>query len=86
MSTQQNWQQIHPSFQNIPDDMSLQLEEISSLVGMHIESVRRWCRSGKLKSYKFGMKYTVKGSDFKDFMKRSLVKPSYQQMLEEIDE
>ena len=36
---------------DVPDEMILNPEDISKLVGMHVESVRRWCREGKLESY-----------------------------------
>lgn len=59
---------------DVPDEMILHPEDISKLVGMHVESVRRWCREGKLESYCFGNKYIIVGEKFKEFMVRSKVK------------
>lgn len=61
---------IHKIFE-VPDDAVLTPEEIASKLGFHIESVRRWCRDGKLDCYSFGGKYVIVGSDFKAFMERS---------------
>lgn len=43
--------EIHPIF-DVPDEAILLAEKIAELLGFHPESVRRWCRSGKLSSYK----------------------------------
>ncbi|PLT31975.1 helix-turn-helix domain-containing protein [Bacillus sp. V5-8f] len=61
---------LHSIF-NVPDDAVLHAEDIAEMVHMHVESVRRWCRKGKLRSYNFGNKYIVVGSDFKDFTRQS---------------
>lgn len=61
---------IHKIFE-VDDDAVLTPEEISEMLGFHIESVRRWCRSGKLDCYSFGGKYVILGSEFKAFMERS---------------
>ncbi|MGX9134969.1 helix-turn-helix domain-containing protein [Rummeliibacillus sp. JY-2-4R] len=71
-------EKIHLLFE-IEDFEILHVEEIAQLTKMHVESVRRWCRSGKLPSYQFGGKFIVTGSDFKDFIKRSKVKPKWLQ-------
>lgn len=71
---------IHQLF-NVDDFEVLHVEEIAKLTKMHVESVRRWCRSGKLPSYQFGGKFIVIGSDFKVFMKRSKVKPKWEQVI-----
>jgi excisionase family DNA binding protein len=67
---------LSPLF-NIPDDVVMHIEDIAELTGMHQESVRRWCRDGKMASYCFGNRYIVTGHDFKDFMKASRVKPKW---------
>jgi hypothetical protein len=77
-----NTTKIHNIF-NVEDDSVLHVEDIAHITKMHVESVRRWCRSGKLQSYNFGNKYIVVGSDFKNFMKMSMVKPRWEQMLNE---
>ncbi|OIJ13809.1 hypothetical protein BKP35_08500 [Anaerobacillus arseniciselenatis] len=65
---------IHAIF-DVPDETVLHPEEIADLLNMHVESVRRWCRNGKLPSYSFGGKYIVVGEDFKAFMKKAKVTP-----------
>jgi excisionase family DNA binding protein len=62
---------IHPIFADIEDDAVLQPEEIAKMLCMSPESVRRWCRQGKLASYNFGGKYIIVGDDFKRYMKQS---------------
>jgi excisionase family DNA binding protein len=65
--------ELHEIFQ-VDDEAVLSPEEISEMIGMHVESVRRWCRSGKIDSYCFGGKYIIIGSNFKSFMKKARVK------------
>lgn len=74
----ENYQELSPLF-DVPDDVILHIEDIADLVGMHPESVRRWCRDGKMVSYCFGNKYIVVGQDFKSFMKASRIKPRWAQ-------
>jgi Helix-turn-helix domain len=73
---------LHKIFE-VEDDAILHLEDIADITQMHVESVRRWCRSGKLTSYNFGNKYIVVGSDFKKFMKLAKVKSRWEQMINE---
>jgi excisionase family DNA binding protein len=73
---------LHKIFE-VEDDAVLHVEDIAKMTNMHVESVRRWCRTGKLSSYCFGNKYIIVGSDFKDFMSMSKVKPRWEQMLNE---
>ncbi|WP_142383732.1 helix-turn-helix domain-containing protein [Peribacillus deserti] len=61
---------IHEIF-NVDDDQVLTVDMISDMTKMSVETVRRWCRSGKLSSYQFGGKYIVVGTDFKHFMRAS---------------
>jgi excisionase family DNA binding protein len=68
--------ELSPLF-DVPDDVVLHIEDIADLIGMHSESVRRWCRDGKMASYCFGNKYIITGLDFKAFMKASRVKPKW---------
>ncbi|MGR3765258.1 helix-turn-helix domain-containing protein [Rossellomorea sp. NS-SX7] len=63
--------ELHPMFATIEDDLVMHPEEIAKMLGMSTESVRRWCRSGKLSSYNFGGKYIIIGDDFKKFMRKS---------------
>jgi excisionase family DNA binding protein len=72
-----NWNvELHPIFE-VPDDSVLHIEDIAELTRMHKESVRRWCREGKMTSYCFGNKYLITGKDFKEFMKKSRVTPRW---------
>lgn len=73
---------LHDVF-SVLDEEILHLEDIAQMTNMHIESVRRWCRRGKLPSYNFGKKYIVVGSDFKEFMRKSKSKSRWEQMLDE---
>lgn len=73
---------IHAIFK-VDDNEVLHIEEIAKLTKMNEESVRRWCRKGLLASYRFGGKYIVMGSDFKEFMKRSKVKARWVQQIED---
>lgn len=38
---------LHKLF-DVPDNTILNPEDISKLLNMHVESVRRWCRQGSL--------------------------------------
>lgn len=67
---------IHGIF-DVEDEAILHPEDIAEVVNMHVESVRRWCRQGKLPSYSFGNKYIIVGEDFKNFMKRAKVTPKW---------
>ena len=51
----------------IMDDQVLTPEEISSAIGVHTETVRRWCRDGKIRSESFGH-YRIKGIELKKFL------------------
>jgi excisionase family DNA binding protein len=79
--SKRGYEEIHQMFQ-VDDDIILHVETIAEMVGMTQETVRSWCRSGKLPSYQFGKKYIVTGSDFKEFMKLHRVKPSWNQAVE----
>lgn len=78
-----SWNEIHLLF-DVDDNEVLHVEEIAELTKMHVESVRRWCRQGKLPAYQFGGKYIVVGSDFKEFIHRSKVKPKWRKQIEGI--
>lgn len=62
---------LHPLFANIDDDVVLSCEDIAQFLCVHLETVRRWCRSGKLANYNFGGHFIIMGSDFKEFCMRS---------------
>lgn len=66
--------EIHEIFE-VDDKILLSPEDIADLLGMHVESVRRWCRVGRIDCYNFGGKYIIVGSSFKDFMRNSRRRP-----------
>jgi excisionase family DNA binding protein len=61
---------IHDMF-NVPDDCILKPEDVASMLRVHTETVRVWCRKGKLDAYTFGGQYAIVGSSFKEFMRKS---------------
>jgi excisionase family DNA binding protein len=67
--------EIHPVFKNVHDDEPLNPEKIAEMLGVSVETVRRWCRTGKLANYNFGGKYVVLGSDFKTYMLNAKSRP-----------
>lgn len=56
-------------------DEYLSVKDISSLLKLHIVTVRRWIVSGKLPAYSLGKDYRVKKSDFEKFLNDRKVKP-----------
>lgn len=59
---------LNKLFEAIPDETVLSPEDIAELLHRSKETVRRWCRTGRLPAYNFGGKYTILGNDFKEFM------------------
>ncbi|MGE7602990.1 helix-turn-helix domain-containing protein [Peribacillus sp. NPDC097675] len=51
----------------IDDDAILTPQNISNLIGVHEETVRRWCRNGYLKCLSPFGRYKIRGADFKSF-------------------
>lgn len=45
----------------------LTLEDIHKLTGASLETLRRYCRSGKLKATKFALKWYVREEDYNTF-------------------
>ncbi|OMC69084.1 hypothetical protein BK126_15015 [Paenibacillus sp. FSL H7-0326] len=43
---------------------------IAALWGLNPNTVRNWCRTGTLKSIRWGGKYVIRGTDFIGFMDR----------------
>lgn len=62
---------VNQKFEQIPDQMMLNPADISLLLNISKETVRRWCRTGKLESYNWGGKYVICASDFKEFLRNS---------------
>ncbi|TVY10671.1 helix-turn-helix domain-containing protein [Paenibacillus cremeus] len=63
--------EINEKFKSIPDQTMLSPSAIAKMLNVHKETVRRWCREGKLPAYNWGGKYVICASDFKKFMELS---------------
>lgn len=68
---------INDLFSQLPDEAILSPADVALLLNRNKETVRRWCRLGKLPSYNWGGKYAICASDFKEFMKHSQNHNSY---------
>jgi len=55
-------------FSIIDDEVLLSTGDIAELLGVSEETVRNWCRSGKLRISSPIGKYMVHGDDLKEFM------------------
>lgn len=55
-------------FDLIDDDVVLNISEIAQLLGKSEETVRRWCRDGKIRLFMPVGGYTILGADLKDFL------------------
>jgi len=51
------------------EDRLLSPEEVADILGVHIETVRRLLRSGKIRGKKFGKFWRIKESEILDFGK-----------------
>lgn len=49
-------------------ETTLSVEEVAVNLGMNQETIRRWCRSGELGSYKIGNLFRIKSSDLHTFL------------------
>lgn len=58
---------LPPYFYLIDDEGMYSPGEIAELISVSHETVRRWCRGGKITTYGIGH-YKIQGSDFKQFM------------------
>jgi predicted site-specific integrase-resolvase len=56
-----------PIIQELDDEIILTTKNISRLIGVHEETVRRWCRKGYVKTVSPFGKYKIRGIDFKSF-------------------
>lgn len=56
-----------PVINQIDDDAILTPQNISNLIGVHEETVRRWCRNGYVKCLSPFGRYKIRGADFKSF-------------------
>ncbi|MGG1263301.1 helix-turn-helix domain-containing protein [Brevibacillus parabrevis] len=62
---------LNELFDAIPDECVLHPNDLSELLNLSQETVRRWCRQGKLPAYSWGGKYVILGSDVKDFLMKA---------------
>lgn len=56
-----------PLLKSIDDDLLLTPSNIANLIGVHEETVRRWCRKGYVKCISPFGRYKIQGADFKAF-------------------
>lgn len=59
---------LHSLFRVIDDDAIFNPQDVAELLMVSLETVRRWCRTGKLTAYSFGGKYIIMGSDLKQLL------------------
>jgi len=59
---------LHPMF-DVNDNAALTPADIAKMMKIDEETVRRWCRTGRLRNYKTGGFYTIPGSWFKEFIR-----------------
>lgn len=52
-------------------EKSYRLKDVSKGLNLNIETIRRYVRSGKLESYKFGKDYFVTESQLNKFIEKS---------------
>ncbi|WP_047986078.1 helix-turn-helix domain-containing protein [Ornithinibacillus californiensis] len=57
-------------FELLDDDLFLTPKDISELIGVHPETVRRWCRNKKLRIIAPAGHYKILGKDLKEFLFR----------------
>lgn len=62
--------ELNEEFEAIPDKTTLSPSNIAKMLNVSLETVRRWCRQGKIRSYSWGGKYVIRGNDFKEFLRR----------------
>jgi hypothetical protein len=57
-----------PVIAELDDDIILTTRNISNLISVHEETVRRWCRNGYVKTLSPFGQYKIRGIDFKTFV------------------
>ncbi|NRF89869.1 helix-turn-helix domain-containing protein [Paenibacillus frigoriresistens] len=62
--------EINPYFSAIPDEALFSPEQVAQILNKSVETVRRWCRQEKLRSYCKGA-YVIMGDDLKHFISES---------------
>lgn len=55
-------------FSMVDDDILFSVSDIAELIGVKDETVRNWCRKGKLRVVAPIGKYMIYGEDLKEFM------------------
>lgn len=62
--------ELNSLFVAIPDEILFSPGQVAELLNKSEETIRRWCRQEKLKSYCQGG-YIIVGSDLKEFLEKS---------------
>ena len=44
------------------------IKEVAEVLRLHKDSIRRYIKEGKLKSFRFGRKFLIKGEDLANFI------------------
>lgn len=70
LSDEKNGINLPRIFEFLDDDLYLTPKDISELIGVHPETVRRWCRSKKLRIIAPTGHFKILGKDLKDFLFR----------------
>lgn len=59
------------------DDELLTLEEVKTILKVHIDTLRKWCRTGYLPAIKLSAReYRVRRSDLNNFLEEKRIGPS----------
>ncbi|CAM4027179.1 helix-turn-helix domain-containing protein [Paenibacillus alkaliterrae] len=67
-ANQSNPLKNYPIIDELDDDIILTVKNISKLIKVHEETVRRWCRNGYVKTLSPFGAYKIRGIDFKNFV------------------
>ena len=65
----------------LPDEAILSPKDIAELLGRSNETIRRWCREGKMEAFGSGGYYMIKGWQFKNFMVKSHTRSKHSQKM-----
>jgi excisionase family DNA binding protein len=67
--------ELNEYFDAIPDTAILSPQQVAQILNRSTETIRRWCREGKLEAYNESGHYAILGNDFKKFLLNSKTKP-----------
>jgi len=54
----------------LADKLTYSTKECASVLGLSVETVRRWIRTGKLKTISFGSKHLIRKETLDNFLKK----------------